>query len=182
MGDQSPFRNFVRAFGSRWFVLMSGPLGVPLVLVGAYFSTGVAQIALSITAVVGAVFAAFWVWREQFQKVSAQTKTIGELREAARPKLKCLFSMNDSGCVRPGSTVTQTIVGTQIGTSTTGEQVASIQRVSAKATYFRVKVTADSIGHVSGCCGFLDRAPGRGVGAGILSSVGCLIRLPPSAD
>ena len=30
--------------------------------------------------------------------------------------------------------------------------------------------------------GLIDRAPGRGVGTGILSSVGCSIKLPQSAE
>jgi hypothetical protein len=80
--DEGPtFRNFVRAFGERWFVAMSGPLSVPLTMIAFFVENKPAKIFLYVTAVGCAVFAAYWVWRVQYQRAK-------KLEERLRPKIQ----------------------------------------------------------------------------------------------
>ena len=59
------FRNFIRAFGVRWFVAMSGGLGVPLTVASFFLSGDAAKIILFVTGVACAIFSSYWVWNEE---------------------------------------------------------------------------------------------------------------------
>jgi hypothetical protein len=72
------FLSFIRAFGVRWFVAMSGPLSVPLALAG-YFAPGeLAKIGLFATALFCAVFSSYWVWKVEREARNAAERKIAE--------------------------------------------------------------------------------------------------------
>src|ERR1019366_79254 len=55
-------KDFIRAFGVRWFVAMSGGLGVPLTI-SSYFVDGyAAKSILFLTGVGCAIFSSYWIW------------------------------------------------------------------------------------------------------------------------
>jgi len=54
--------DFVRAFGVRWFVAMSGGLGVPLTVFSYFVAGDIAKFILFLTGVGCAVFSSYWVW------------------------------------------------------------------------------------------------------------------------
>ena len=58
---------FVRAFGVRWFVAMSGGLGVPLTVASYFVAGDVAKAILFLTGVGCAVFSSFWVWASEHE-------------------------------------------------------------------------------------------------------------------
>jgi hypothetical protein len=65
---------FIRAFGVRWFIAMSGGLGVPLTVASYFVAGDVAKVILFLTGVGCAVFSSFWVWaveHEARQKAEA---------------------------------------------------------------------------------------------------------------
>jgi hypothetical protein len=117
---------------------MSGGPSVPLAILALFVESDAAKIGLWITAAVCVVLSAYFVWRPERLKVI-------DLTEQIRPKLKCAFRRQDTGCVRPdtGFTTTQQTVDRQVFHS------------AVKCTYYRVKVEADHIGSVSSCCGRL---------------------------
>jgi hypothetical protein len=59
---------FVRSFGARWFILMSGTPSVPAAI-AAFLVDKTARLFLAITVVVCFILAAFFVWREEYKKV-----------------------------------------------------------------------------------------------------------------
>jgi hypothetical protein len=61
------FRDFIRAFSVRWFVAMSGGLGVPLTAAGIFFEPVVVKIIFFVTAVFCAVFSSFWIWNVEHE-------------------------------------------------------------------------------------------------------------------
>jgi len=61
------FRDFIRAFGVRWFVAMSGCLGVPLTAAGVFCEATVVKIVFFITAVFCAGFSSFWIWKVEHE-------------------------------------------------------------------------------------------------------------------
>jgi hypothetical protein len=69
MENPPSLKNFIRAFGVRWFVFMSGPLSVPLAGLAFWVESKTAKIGFGITALVCAIFALYWVWRVERQKV-----------------------------------------------------------------------------------------------------------------
>lgn len=68
-------RDFVRSFSVRWFVKMSGGLGVPLTI-SSYFVDGyAAKSILFLTGVVCAVFSSYWIWNvERISRLDAEAK------------------------------------------------------------------------------------------------------------
>jgi len=52
---------FIRSFGDRWFVAMSGGLGVPLTIMGYLVAGDVAKGILFLTGISCAIFSSFWV-------------------------------------------------------------------------------------------------------------------------
>lgn len=77
-------RKFLRALTARWFLTMSGPLGVPATAVAAFFTTGASQVAFIAAAVAAFVFTAYWVWRAEHLQVEA-------LQERLEPRLSLSF-------------------------------------------------------------------------------------------
>lgn len=71
---------FVRAFGARWFVAMSGPFTVPIAVLLAFFVDSKFQKVLFTTlAVVCAVFSSYWIWRrERKAKLAVQEELAAE--------------------------------------------------------------------------------------------------------
>jgi len=59
--------DFVRAFGVRWFVAMSGGLGVPLTVFSYFVAGDIAKFILFLTGVGCAVFSSYWVWAVQHE-------------------------------------------------------------------------------------------------------------------
>jgi hypothetical protein len=68
MENRPSFANFLRAFTVRWFVTMSGPLSVPLVVLAFWVESKTAKIGLGVTAIIWAIFASYWVWRVERQR------------------------------------------------------------------------------------------------------------------
>ena len=67
--------SYIRAFGVRWFVAMSGPLSVPLAVVGYIVQNEVAKFALFATALLCAIFASYWVWKvEREARIKAENE------------------------------------------------------------------------------------------------------------
>jgi hypothetical protein len=69
MENPPSLKNFIRAFGVRWFIAMSGPLSVPLAALAFWVESNTAKIGFGITAIVCALFALYWIWRVERQRV-----------------------------------------------------------------------------------------------------------------
>jgi hypothetical protein len=69
MENRPSFKNFIRAFGVRWFVAMSGPLSAPLAALAFWVESKTPKIGFGITAIVCAIFASYWIWRVERQRV-----------------------------------------------------------------------------------------------------------------
>ena len=67
MANLSWVRDFIRAFGVRWFVAMSGGLGVPLTAAGVFFEPIVVKVVFFVTAVFCFVFSSFWIWKVEHE-------------------------------------------------------------------------------------------------------------------
>jgi hypothetical protein len=89
----SRFVDFLRSFGVRWFVAMSGPLSVPLALGGYFISNEIAKFGLFVTAAACLVFAAYWVWR-----VERQARVLAEAK--LTPKTIVTYDPQDEECRR----------------------------------------------------------------------------------
>jgi hypothetical protein len=135
---QARFWDFIRAFWPNWFALMSGGPSVPLAIGTQFVESDAAKIGLWITAAICVVLSAYSVWRPERLKVI-------DLTERVRPKLKCAFRRYDRGCVRPDTSLTTTLQTVD----------GQIFQSPVNCTYYRIKVEADHIGSVSGCCGRL---------------------------
>jgi hypothetical protein len=80
-----------------------------------------------------------------YQLYKANAAEIAQLKEQARPKLKCSFSANEPGCVRPNTVITsqsQALGGTVV-------------QGRVKCDYYRIKVEADGIASVADARGHL---------------------------
>jgi hypothetical protein len=78
-GEPPSLKNFIRAFGVRWFVAMSGPLSVPLAGLAFWVESKTAKIGFGITALICAIFALYWIWRVERQRVLDLEARLGEL-------------------------------------------------------------------------------------------------------
>jgi hypothetical protein len=82
--------SYLRAFGIRWFVAMSGPLSVPLAALAYYIQNDAAKIVLFVTAIFCAIFSSYWIW-----KVEREARTLAEakLKKAleGRSPLRIIF-------------------------------------------------------------------------------------------
>ena len=56
---------FLRAFGGRWFILMSGPPTVPLAGLALFVGNTALRVLFVVLAVACGVFSAYWVWRQE---------------------------------------------------------------------------------------------------------------------
>lgn len=59
--------SYIRAFGVRWFVAMSGPLSVPLAVITYFVQNDTAKIILFTTTLLCAIFATYWVWKSELE-------------------------------------------------------------------------------------------------------------------
>lgn len=66
--SQVSFWNFLRAFGSDWLTLMSGPLAVPFAI-AATFVSGWSRALLLLLAATCIVYASFRVWKKQQEEI-----------------------------------------------------------------------------------------------------------------
>ena len=60
--------SFLRAIFANWFTGMSGPISVPLSVAAYFVPNSVAQVLLALTALVCAIFTAYWVWQTERKK------------------------------------------------------------------------------------------------------------------
>src|SRR6266481_8393386 len=88
-------RLFIRSVWSRWFIAISGSLGVPLTLVSFFVENSAAKIALVITAIACICFAAFFSWREEHHKWLTEKKKTDALTAKLSPIID--ISINDNG-------------------------------------------------------------------------------------
>jgi hypothetical protein len=61
--------HFVRSFGGRWFIYMSGAPSVPLAIAAVLVEKTAVKIGLAVTAALCVFLAAFLAWREEYRKV-----------------------------------------------------------------------------------------------------------------
>lgn len=94
--------DFIRAFGSRWFVLMSGPASVPLAIAAYFVPNGVARSLLALTASACVFFSCYWVWRVEREARIEGLSKIGRYERDAR-SLEIIFDDRDGRCVRDES-------------------------------------------------------------------------------
>ena len=64
---------FVRAFGGRWFVYMSGPLTVPFTAAAVFVESSWLKTLFAVLAVTCVLFSCYWVWRHERQQIIALT-------------------------------------------------------------------------------------------------------------
>jgi hypothetical protein len=121
------FLQFLRALWAQWFSAMSGPWAVPLGIAAVFVENTRARIGLAVTAILCAIFSAYWVWRTERHKVIALT-------EQLTPKLRCFFDERDSLC-----------------------DVETHFTQGPKARYFRLRVEVTHGNHVSECAGRMVR-------------------------
>ena len=88
-------RLFIRSFWSRWFIAMSGSLGVPLTIIAFFVENSAARIALAITAITCIFFAAFFSWREEHHKWLAEKRKEDALNAKLSPVID--ISINGNG-------------------------------------------------------------------------------------
>jgi hypothetical protein len=88
--QEPTLRNFFQAFGSRWFILMSGPLTVPFSVAAVFVSSGWPKALLVALAISCAVFSSYWVWR--MERLARNEEL---LRSA--PLLKIVWNPRDDG-------------------------------------------------------------------------------------
>jgi hypothetical protein len=96
------FRDFIRAFGVRWFVAMSGGLGVPLTAAGVFYGPTVVKVVFFVTAIFCAVFSSFWVWRVEHE-ARIKAENLGgdpKLRMNIDSKMKAVSSASKSELYR----------------------------------------------------------------------------------
>lgn len=167
---QARFRDFLRAFWPNWFALMSGGPSVPLAIWAFFVENNTAKIGLWITTAVCALLSAYFVWRPE-------RKSVIDLTEKIRPKLKCTFDRSDSGCVRRNVplTLSKNFGSLSSVSSSSSSSVAYLSKVTGHMSisragasddistsrasssllvdFYRVKVRADCIGFVAQCSG-----------------------------
>jgi hypothetical protein len=65
--------SYIRAFGVRWFVAMSGGLGVPLTIASYFVAPDAAKVILFLTGVVCIIFSSYWIWKvEREARIKAE--------------------------------------------------------------------------------------------------------------
>jgi hypothetical protein len=89
MSEGASFWDFLHAFLSRWFIVMSGPATVPFAVVALYVNSVWLKALFGLLAVGCAVFSSYWVWRR------AQLRVL-ELEEAVQPKIEII---HDPSCL-----------------------------------------------------------------------------------
>jgi hypothetical protein len=137
----SPFAGFAAAFFSRWYIVLTGPLAIPLTALGVSLTTGRLQLGFVVALIIAVIVTAYFVWRGENRAAIAARQRATELERQIRPKLWLSFSIDDTGCVRPGARVLI--------------PVSDTEAVTAGVTYYRVRVDAVSALAIDGCAGRL---------------------------
>jgi hypothetical protein len=91
--------SFLRAFGARWFMTMSGPLSVPLAVAAYFVPNEFARIGLFVTAALCAFFSCYWAWRIERQERIELIATLDTLKRDERA-IEIVFDASDPRCVR----------------------------------------------------------------------------------
>jgi hypothetical protein len=141
-GVGTSFWQFIRSFGGRWFIAMSGPASVPLAIAGILAPNWPLKVALFGTAGTCFVFAAYWVWRNERLARNELSQQLAKI--AARPRLRCSFDTK-GGCFWPNTIVTSTKFTNQ---PDDGGLQQIIER--RQCDWYRVKLDADG-GSIPGC-------------------------------
>lgn len=160
------------------YVMAEHPILGPFVIaLGAYIVTWVVAFAFR------TLNAAPQLYNQQKNRADNAEIEIRNLKERIRPKLRYSFRMSDPGCVRPNTTITWSSPPTALPPAATVLPPAAssspliVPEVPAgytigivggrlmpsggenmhttKATYYRIKVEADNVDHVSSCQGRL---------------------------
>jgi hypothetical protein len=92
---------FLRAFGGRWFVAMSGPLTVPFTAAAVFVDNAWLKLLFGLSAATCATFTSYWLWRAERQRAIALTSRANELEERLEPRL--VFVQQD--CCRRNSSL-----------------------------------------------------------------------------
>lgn len=92
---------FIRSFGERWFIYMSGVPSVPAAIAAFLVENRVAQIALAMTAIISFVLASFFVWRQQFRRWQTEAHRVATLEDRLAPKLLASYNDDDINCKSP---------------------------------------------------------------------------------
>jgi len=135
--------SYLRAFGIRWFVAMSGPLSVPLAVLAYYIQNDTAKIVLFATAIFCAIFSSYWIWKVERE---ARTSAVGQLREAleGRSPLRISFDTTNPNKKFWSLEPMKDVIGKQVAGSV-WEYRAMISNDSPR-TVRNVKVVVEAIG------------------------------------
>jgi hypothetical protein len=93
---------YFKAFGGRWFILMSGPASVPAAVAAAIVSNSAWRVLLACTAIGCFLFTSYWIWRIEREKRAVAEGEIerlndfsltawGNVRVADNPQVLDLF-------------------------------------------------------------------------------------------
>jgi hypothetical protein len=80
------FRDFVQAFGGRWFVAMSGPLSVPLGFIAYLVQNDAAKILLLVTAISCVIYSSYRVWKTERENANFAHEALEKAQETLKPK------------------------------------------------------------------------------------------------
>jgi hypothetical protein len=105
MPARPTFFEFLKAFGGRWFILMSGPASVPAAVAAAVVSNSVWRVLLACTAIACFLFTAYWIWRIERERRNEAESALalandftltdwGNVRVADNPEVVALFNEN----------------------------------------------------------------------------------------
>jgi hypothetical protein len=89
---------FIRSFGERWFIYMSGIPSVPAAILASLADSTTAKIGLAITAIISLALASFFVWRQQFRRWQAETHRVAALEDRLTPKLSVSYNDDNINC------------------------------------------------------------------------------------
>jgi hypothetical protein len=182
---QKHIRMFLGLVWAEWSSRVTGSFSALLVLLGLGLSIagafGATVLGESIIQVATWTLAAICVGQAAFSVWARERKTVDELKEKIRPKLKCSFGMNDPFCVRPktqfspkpntgGSlfaydSSSRTISGYAPENPGTLLPTMGVMHSfgGPQVTYYRRKVECDGIDSVSNCRGRLETITKNGV-------------------
>jgi hypothetical protein len=70
--ESAGFKDYLRAFAARWFVVVSGPLSVPAAIAAAWVENPIARVLLALTASACFIFSSYWIWKiERENRIAA---------------------------------------------------------------------------------------------------------------
>jgi hypothetical protein len=90
--DGTGFGAFLRAFGGRWFVAMSGPATVPFAIVALFVESTWAKTLFVLLAVMCAGFASYWVWHDERQRAIRLAGQLSTLESRLAPSILLSWS------------------------------------------------------------------------------------------